>query len=601
MAGIKYKTRMPKLVQDRRGGWALSWDRSPEISSIVDFFDGPLDEGQACILFDADSIALSNIVDGVSKKLQRDVIWTRVLSDPDDYICALIVSEFVRNTRIFPVSMGLEVLKYTSGSKIYRHARSYHMRALSNLIHRQRRAGNPITLREALRQTGLRPGYEAPELDVLLDDKYLGAKRAIARYRGLIALDIDNIPRLSTYISTVIVGVRSSSVSTGTYWDGFLDSIPGLKVIFQSAYSDRNESGTVRTPSKRYMEITLALLSPEEATKVLQPAIDDFVHRDRDSMISAIISSSGFTRSTEAGPVRALSEERIVRVLDSFKASTEAGLAKVNLEPKPAPIDATIDGGVLTLRGREEPSTTTPLDHLDALRQSHLEDVARLRSQLSGSNAGEGFLARLEAVERRLAEPLSHATSLILANQVRALEDMLPAVRDMLTDVTAADLGGAVSGLGLYVRQFPAWRAFVAEAEDGLEIEAEVIADIVSIIENIRSQPDSIVDPSLKEGLADVEGAADVVKDVVLQAGLSRSASNTYKAIGRYLREALGDILGKYGEEVKARIASRMVDATFVGLMLAVSDPLLRLASAAPNEYGWLLGLLLVLGVKKSE
>jgi len=120
----------------------------------------------------------------------------------------------------------------------------------------------------------------------------------------------------------------------------------------------------------------------------------------------------------------------------------------------------------LVLKEDEELATALGLDALEEVRKIYHADAARLTVSLQGTNGAGAFQARLENAARTLSQRFTTNSSLILGDQARGLEVMLPAVSEVLTDVTAADVAAFVSGLGLLVRQFPAWREFVSEARE---------------------------------------------------------------------------------------------------------------------------------------
>ncbi|MDI1327787.1 MAG: hypothetical protein PSV23_13435 [Brevundimonas sp.] len=316
-----------------------------------------------------------------------------------------------------------------------------------------------------------------------------------------------------------------------------------------------------------------------------------------DSQLENILEGSGLRLIHGGQRSYFFGEKELDKALAAAETSVSSSLKEQDLEARRGLVQAEMQDDVLRLRGRGAVDSGTPQDVLEALREDHLGDVQRLRAALAGSNAGQGFLARLEAVERRLVQPLTEANSVVLASQVRALETMFPAVSEMLTDVTSADLAAMLAGLGLFVRQFPGWRQLIVEAQEFTAVDEDTLSRVSTASDIIESEPE-YVEAELIVYIEEIKSLATTSDDEVVKFGYMRSVGNVLRAVGRYLRARLYGSAKVFNDTVDGTLGAGAAFIVFGSALLAAKSQLIQLAASIPDEFGWLIPLLTALASK---
>jgi len=343
--------------------------------------------------------------------------------------------------------------------------------------------------------------------------------------------------------------------------------------------------------------MTVEAMNYVEGAAFLEPAVKSVGLDPNGGLVVAALEGAATVARGPSEVSRFFSEASLHRAIEAL-AALSGELDEIDLEPRPAPIHAEVVEGTLRLVDPAETIGDERARPLEELRREFREEVTRLRQHLRGSNAGEGFLWRLERLEFRLDQPLSDANALVIATQVRALEDMIPAINEVLTDATASDLGATLAGLSLLVRQFPSWREFLATASQEPNLNDEILGDVVAVLDHIQNQPTAIVEQELVTALADLRSAADGSLNGTLAVGLVHSANNIAKAVARSVRSTFRSIIEKYGDDLKSRVATVLTDFTMLGVIVALSEPLLRLGAALPSQFGWIFAIMLWIGAK---
>ena len=511
-------------------------------------------------------------------------------------LCVNIASIYFEQTGLVPPKTIAGLLRWTTSAAIYGLGNAPAITSLSKFVHKQRRANAAVSLREALNRFGLKPAYETSQLEAKIDKNFFNDKPSNNDFLKFLSEDADLCPDFKS-----ITG--GSIIPTVTwYWDEHLEEIiKNLDLDIGVILFDERRHGFPEglNISNNNLNLNIHMLDFESTDIFLREVSLRFGLDKLPEVRQDILFGSANKQISEYRGGRYYTEIGIASAIRAFERAAEKQPSLEEMASQPAPLDAFVDGEVLRLSGSGPPETNAPLDHLEQLRMQHADDVRRLLTSLQGANCGSGFIYRLESVHVKLLQNISHAGSLLLATQVRAIEDMLPAVSEVLTDLTAADVGATVSGLGLFVRQFPAWRKFLLEAERENAVPSDVLDNLLRVTESLTQQEDSVVERELKNGLTSVQDAAKSVDDPVLTFALLRGTSNVFRAIGRWLHERAKSISGEMTRELDGGIAKILVKAALGSLIAAVSGELLQLAAGYPHEFGWLTGLIIFIRTKK--
>jgi hypothetical protein len=294
-----------------------------------------------------------------------------------------------------------------------------------------------------------------------------------------------------------------------------------------------------------------------------------------------------------------LGEQEFVNAAETLRLAVTSSGELESVNPRPSPVDADVIADRLVLRDPAANDPETPLESLEGLRKSYCADAERLIAILRGTNAAGSFQARMENAQGTLARPLTAMSSLLLGDQARALEVMLPSMSDVLTSVTAADLAAFVTGLGLLVHQFPAWRTFVAEAwqvKPLSETDEGALRQAALLLDNAS---DAVIDPALKVAIKSTWETREGLTDSVLGFAATRAIGNVFRAIGRYVLERARGTLAEFNGSFEKSLGSALAKSVVATLFSTAAAALLQLAVGLPFEFGWVIGLGIILAPQK--
>lgn len=603
MDRIEYQGATPVVAKNAEGDWQVVWERTAEAAIAADYLAKQQGRTALVRLRNASSRDLSRIESGVEDQLGRRVLNPRLYSGSDYFWCYLV--GLCADRGVAMTTLLGEMIKYSANANAVVYSRSDTVRHMASTARRIAKEGHSVTLSKLVSDFGLVLAHEEFS-DYKITKDIQAVRLSSAGYFDAFLYDYEKNEDVRRILSESVYSLD------GTAWPIYSDlfvnhmqKTENLHVICTDPRYSRIESQSTHEINGIVQTIHLSLLTLDELRSVVRPVwistgadfIEDVFGRLIGRRRSRPDPALGGKEFGEAATTNAV--HSVINLL----AEPSADLRDADIAPKPALVDAAVHDGRLRLAGTDQTGSETDEGDLEALRKMHLSDVERLQTQLAGSNAGPGLSHRLGVLRDALSTPLSSASSLIVATQVRALEDMMPSVGAMLADVTAADVGATVTGVGLYARQFPAWNKFikVAEAEITpalLDLEAGLHRAIKELGTNLDHQPDSLVSRELKAALATVGEAADSTSDKVIEFGRVRGIGNAYRAIARYLKERRDGSVSKFNEEIDSVVGKQAAKVALAGVMVAAAGPLLSLAAAAPSEFGWFLGVYAMLNLK---
>ena len=379
--------------------------------------------------------------------------------------------------------------------------------------------------------------------------------------------------------------------------DAIEDDIKWKTITFRRA----GPSPSIESKSD-IVTIECGTISIDTADNILLPIISQRDGQDklRPFMKLLLTEKASVLYGLVAGErVRRISESDLLSAIDGISAALSEGGAEEQMKQRPSVIKATVKDDRLVVINADIESRT-PLNQLEAYRSEYLSEARYLRESLAGTNAGAGFNRRLVAIEKSLSEELTDVISLILADQARGLEIMLPAVSEMLIDTTAKDLSAFVAGLGLLSRQFPAWQNFVEEANQNVAVSCDNEEALQFAASVLSEQPDEIVAPEIKDAIRSTQEARIGVRDPILDFAFTRAIGNAYRAIGRYLLERAKSSAKQFNSTLEKEIGevlAKSLLATTVGLS---THALSHLAAGMPAEFAWFAALAIMLTPKNA-
>lgn len=576
---------IPKVTP--AGDWEVTWDRSAEIGVASEFLAEPIGRLKLLVISNLSREHSANVAISMAKSVGADIVRLPHHWSPQ-IISVGVAGYLTETTSVAPPSICAEILKYTTAAAVFTASGSSRLRSVSNYIHTQRRAGAPVYLADGLRRYGLNLP-EAAE-NPLCTQSWVETKISESSYPALLEQDLRS--------SAILIGKASSTIfynasMVGRRVERYAATVNlalPLRIITSNTSRLGGPMGTVRAESG-LCDISFNVLDEASAAEFIGDIIKDV---DQDQLKNIL---AGVGLSLNINPIvggRYYSERELTRALNAASSITRELLIDQNIEPIRSLLQAEVEGDVLRLGGLRDAASGSSPEILDALREDHLQEISRLRRMLAGSNVGSGFTSRLEAVERRLAMPLSEANAVVLASQVRGLEVMFSPVTEMLTDVTAADLGASLASLGLFVRQFSAWREFLDEASASESLKPETLNRVDEAAEIVVIDSAS-VDSELVSYLEEIRTLSQVTDDEVERIGYMRAVSNIYRAIGRYARERIKGSKKAFETTVDTAIGTGGATFIFGTSLLALKPVLIQLAAALPDEFGWLIPLLTAL------
>jgi hypothetical protein len=592
-----FDPKMPTL-QRRDERWVLDWDRSVESRVVADWLSDIGPKSAVIDFANVGSIAASKIIDAQEQNHRKRISYC-LYSSPNYLWCAL-AGLSIADANIFPTRLGFEILRYSHQANPVSYASSFELERMARQVRRAAKEQRRVTMRNIIEANELSISADLPILDIEITSDLFQRRSDSSAYKDLFLSDVADAPKILAAVSSSILILPRYYVGHPR-WDQILAGTVGIKAL--TFGPDPNTfPGELRQRSERLTSAGGLALSIEQTSDVLAPVLKEGGRFKLGSMETETLLQSASHRARVNPSELVFAEEEIQRVLGALtKANAE--ITNDDVSPRPAPLDAGVVDGRLVLAGDDAPESEIPLEQLDAVRETHLEDVSRLSEQLRGTNAGPGFLHRLDALAANLGSPLTHSSSLRIATQVRALEDMFPAIGEALTEATAADVSATVTGLGLFIRQFPAWTRFVESARknsDDFEENPRQLEEALEAVttELINSSSD-IADDDIKEAVSEIAEAYKSTRDRVLRFGWARSVGNVFRAVGRYLKERRDRSIVAFNKELDEGIggaAGKLVVASFV---LAVSAAMIQLAGMSPTEFGWILALYTMLRPRK--
>lgn len=588
MAQIEIGTTLPRIDRSRDGALEVRWNRNRELDYSAQYMESFSGRAKILVVNNLQKDLAYSFARMVAERAQVPLVRLRSAWSVR-LIPICIVAYYVSRFKTVPGSLVMEILKYTTAASVHRTSDGYILRSISNYIHSQRRAGAPVMVSAALARFGVK--LEDPSLDVLADQAWADEKMSEFAYVSRFRADVETSPSLQRFLS-----------ESAFYMDL---SVPGgaarlfntLGADFPTRMIVGNTIKLLQSPPSfreegEFAIMNMGVIDFSTAQSILQPFALAVPPDQFDELLLASsvrypgLQDGGYFSERELGVA--------VRAIESY---VSGALSQQDMSPKSAIIQAGVEGDVLRLEGRERADSGTAAEVLEALCEEHKENVGRLRTQLAGSNVGLGFTSRLASVERRLGLPLTLANTAVLATQVRGLEDMYPAVGDMLTDISAADVGATISGLGLFVRQFVAWRSLLSEAEQSDDIAQDVISELNIAVVEVQSKS-NFVEPELAQYMDEIKDLANTSSDDVIRFGYLRSVGNVLRAVGRYLRDRLTGSSDAFNKTVENAVGLGGAVIVFGGAFLVLKPTLLRLAATVPDEFGWIIPLLVMLGDK---
>ncbi len=597
MPNTPYRASTPVL--DRTDdSWRVRWNRTPEMEVVGEFFLNQGEKPAAALIHNVSAEGVKDIAKGVGERLGRQVLDSHLYSGLPYLWCAL-AGAFSRDARLLPAHLGAEMLKYTSNGNAIFYSRSAGIRRASAAIRRFIKLEKPITLGRAAELGGLT--LSSPDVaSVVATSEWTANRTDHSKFRDLFMTDVNQSEHILSLLENYIVLTSSEHFSI---WPSStqreIEGVPNIRLVASVGRFTKADSPCTYEQNGNILVVAGPLQTANETRDFVRPIWMTDGKPFVEEIAGNLVESAAFYRRGENPNGNLYSEIDLDRAAASIKGVIEGStneLPDESISPRPALVDATVFADRITLQGAESSTSSTSLDQLEALRAHYLADATRLRDELAGSNSGQGFVHRLDSLCFSLERPLSDASSLLVATQVRALEDMLPAMQEMVADITAADVGAAVVGLGLYARQFPAWRQFVANAElekskDYADVKDIIDKDIDELRSILESQPDKLVDPELKKAISDVYEAAIDSKDDTISFGYMRAVGNVYRAVARYMKERRDGSIEKFNEDIDSLIAKQATNILISGIAFAATTPLLNMAAAMPHEFGWFLAV----------
>lgn len=264
----------------------------------------------------------------------------------------------------------------------------------------------------------------------------------------------------------------------------------------------------------------------------------------------------------------------------------------------PGPIIAEVVQGRLELAPPSRPQTRVAMGSLDELRKDHLADVERVLAVCS--NVGPAFQGRFETLSILLRNELSDSSTLRIANQVTALDQMKDSIDELLSPQSSADVKSTISSLITFTRQFPVWREFLEEAIATSRMSPKGLDALEKVAASIIAQNDSVISPDLRKAVGETFSLERVTHHPAVELSLVRAISNPFKAIGRYLIDRANGAGREFNKALEEELGSAMV-AGLRNLVLAASTPLLVMASQLPAEFAWVGPLLALFRVAQGR
>ncbi len=578
-----FKPTEPELVPTGEHSWEVKWDRYAEADWLSQFNERTEAANRLLVIRNIDSANQAKITDAVTSMASRKTFSYHNVVGFNDFWQVLLTTFYLTYTR-FPQSLGLSFIKHTR-------LKANSSRTIDGAVRRLADASTKIYTADTnagVDQVLLEAGVKLRDDTNLKDTKILSvAGDGEIAFQKAISDDYIQDTEFKDFIDRHLFIIR------GTYplaeYSIRNVNIDDLRIVMLQE-TKMFPSGAELSPSGTPI-LSASVIDFEKAANLIEPIWRDKKPDPKSTaFVRLILEERARSVSVNANQL-SLGELALSNVVNTIRQAVERSGDIHSIQPKQSPVDAEVVDEQLVLVERDGAATALPLESLEAFRQQYHTDATRLTASLIGTNAGGAFVARLEAACATLSREFTITSSLLLGDQARSLEVMLPSVSDVLTDVTAADVGAFVTGLGLLVRQFPAWRDFVNEARDTTPMSPSDEAALRQISEILENAADGLVAAELKSAVSKTASAREGLTDPVLDFALVRTIGNIFRAIGRYVFERANGIGPEFNKAFDKKVGEALAATAVSGLALLASTQLLHLAVGLPLEFGWLIGL----------
>lgn len=418
---------------------------------------------------------------------------------------------------------------------------------------------------------------------------------------GALQKDIDEIPELQNFIKRNLIVNSLHSESSENLARLLIQSkeVPYIKLIH------------VLSPTAKQIEQLHSLEEFIQFERLESAKLVNFLTAQIDRIYSENPSFRPVYRNAILSYASEYSDKRKSEYLnvDGIQWVIDQGLSKFDkidprklqssteLMPKSSPINAEVKDNRLIAAAPVGAEPKTSWENINAIKDQLSDDCSQLIDIFKNSNVSPIFANRLNKLGSILRSDVNDPTFLTVGVHAIALEQALPSVSEEITETAGAELAAFVSSLGLFTRQFPAWRDFVNEAQIAVQVSDEAIDILFQISEIIQGQDPESIDPSVQEALSEVIYVAKGKKILINHFALSRAIGNILRAIGRWFV----DIAVKANKGIKDGIASVLSGATLLGIFAGINHLLGQLGVLLPAEFGWAVAVIALLRSYLSE
>jgi hypothetical protein len=579
--------------------WELQWDRSPEARALADFFNDASYYPQVLCLLYSDMASYREIIARFSENSTAPVISLGHREMSAGPMLVAIASRFIADTGKWPAYISQYILGMR-GARVsalrdeelkLKHPRMVEMLSSIEKILREDRDVLPYMVAEMI---GLDKSVVEEQKALHQDKRFSDFFSSSAAERAFLE-DLSSSEELREFVESPIFALTSSSSQA-------LISLKKLQPFGVKAAVFRRGG----FPSSAIDDlgdmpnIEVGTISIEEADELLLPIISKRSGKDNlRSFLKLLLNekASVIRPDNAISSTRRISQGDLISTIDGISIAL-SGDEDEPFQQKMSVVRAEVVDERLVVIDKDA-SSKTPIEHLEAYRSEYLKEARQLRATLSGVNAGPGFTRRLEAIEDSLSSEFTEVSSLILADQTRGLEIMLPAVCDTVVDTTAKDISAFVTGLGLLSRQFPAWQQFVEEANQNQPLDQqneECLTEIALILQN---QSDEVISPEIKDAIAQTQAARIDSSDTILDFAFTRAIGNAYRAVGKYLLDRAKGIAAQFNSSLEKGFGEVMAKSVLAGSVGLASHALIQLAGGLPLEFAWFASLAVLLAPTK--
>jgi hypothetical protein len=593
MSDKPFRPNDPQLKSVGDDKWEVDWDRTPESEAIRALQSSLGGKNPVLQVRNVDRSNETKLLEYIRKIPDRKVIeWNGVLLPTD--VWQLFIKCHFDRTALIPRNLGAAFIKYARYAWAANRLVEGPTREIGKASLSMFSNNSKTTLSQVLASISVKFAADDSSEDVAISAIPGGEGDALMQFA--FKQDYAHDAEFRNFIDGALFSVRGGIANLEAILSPL--DVSQLRMILLS--QTRLFEPGIGNTANGGRTISVGVVGVAEATDLIEPIWHDERASQRSkAFVQLILKERARTLSADPTRYLCLGEAALSDIVGTIRQALAESIQLDSVLPRRSPIDADVVDDRLILRDGVAISGGTPLDALEEFRIRYFEDAERISGALVGTNASEGFFARLRSVTRTLAKAFTRTSVLVLGDQARALEVMLPAVSEMLTDATAADLGAFISGLGLLTRQFPEWRTFVEEARDTRPLAREDLDALGQIARVIKDAPDNIVDQRLREALADAAEAADGLEDRVVELSLVRSVGNVVRAIARFILDRAKGIGREFNQSVEKKIGEALAGYAVGGLLLSVAVPLLHLAAGMTLEFGWVVGLGILMAIAK--